>query len=1061
VIDRTGTLTGYTVTAERKTGLTTSSYSGQTLASELSISAAGVISKTASGVTKTFNLPAESGTLARREETLPNKTYAPLEFSGLGRKYLQKNIVDVSGTDKNILTQAMVSEANTEFVVQYDYDLNDPNGENPITIPANCALKFEGGSINNGKIVFQDTSLESCKECFGDDLVIEGKVLQEASPEWFTGSDADKIEKAINTFGVVKLAARDYLIDRTINVQHSFRLNGIGIPSNMGKYPPVSGNTLDYSSSRLIPIGDIGSILACVNPSGVFVSVVLDGVSFMRPTTEAWYSQYTSTTANVHGFAFSTPNGPSRPIVIENCNFKYLNYGIYIYDNNPSLNRSTNVNTLLVTGCNISNNKQGIHAEGKKTLGNVMILNSVIEQNTQYGIYAYNPAGSVLENQAVITNFCEIVDCLMEGQTNPIYCSLERGTIILRGNYFESPNGSTITIQGKNLTWMYQTLILDSNTASTNIGSGVVYDLLRLKLIDRDNGNAAGSLLLRNAKIDGQTNKLIRTTWFTGYTPRINVNTTQPLLKGLITPNYIYDGKVQLRYITSSGIQSDITLTEALPAGDYTLVSFGRKLALSLRKRVSGTTTVIFDYGNASPIDDTDYTVNEIAFTLDEAIPAGAQLWIRVQSGSGAFSGFAIYADNGLPHKRYSIDPLEYVSNTKDDIVNPQIGVEWYDISLHKTLRIADIVDGFAVWEDLDGYTPALSKGTAVQRPTTLLGSSDIGFEYFDTDLCKDTAFSLIQRGRTLYSNSSGNTTVYLNNPCIEGGIISFLIDSAYAIQGNIELSFVKSDRDETDKIEVQGLLRYFDNGTRKNAKGFVDAPDPSIYKKIKYANKRTGYRALYGYDVMRTWVDENNYTPAINRGATADRPTSLIPQVDSGFTFFDTTLNKVLTAVAEIETLDQTVATVGTQQTIYVANPFADGEYTLGITTHGNSFLNVFMSDGDSEANETVTKNIVYNQTTQASVNVTITDAASFPYLKIVSWETAKSLTIKIIGKKVLVWREEDGAVAGVARSGDTASRPASTDIYVGFQYFDTTLGKFICWNGSAWVNLDGTALS
>lgn len=30
-----------------------------------------------------------------------------------------------------------------------------------------------------------------------------------------------------------------------------------------------------------------------------------------------------------------------------------------------------------------------------------------------------------------------------------------------------------------------------------------------------------------------------------------------------------------------------------------------------------------------------------------------------------------------------------------------------------------------------------------------------------------------------------------------------------------------------------------------------------------------------------------------------------------------------------------------------------------------------------------------------------------------------------------------------------------------VGYMYFDTTLGKYICWNGTAWVNLDGTALN
>ena len=42
---------------------------------------------------------------------------------------------------------------------------------------------------------------------------------------------------------------------------------------------------------------------------------------------------------------------------------------------------------------------------------------------------------------------------------------------------------------------------------------------------------------------------------------------------------------------------------------------------------------------------------------------------------------------------------------------------------------------------------------------------------------------------------------------------------------------------------------------------------------------------------------------------------------------------------------------------------------------------------------------------------------------------------------------------------TGNTANRPVTTK--VGFMYFDTQLSKYICWNGTAWVNLDGTALA
>ena len=54
--------------------------------------------------------------------------------------------------------------------------------------------------------------------------------------------------------------------------------------------------------------------------------------------------------------------------------------------------------------------------------------------------------------------------------------------------------------------------------------------------------------------------------------------------------------------------------------------------------------------------------------------------------------------------------------------------------------------------------------------------------------------------------------------------------------------------------------------------------------------------------------------------------------------------------------------------------------------------------------------------------------------------------------------WREEDGAVAGVARSGDFYKKPAGIDIYIGFQYFNTDTHKMITWDGAKWFNPDGT---
>lgn len=73
-----------------------------------------------------------------------DRAYNPDRFSGKGYKILRRNIID----GKNILTQEMINQPYTIYVVRYDFDLDGAQ----ITIPKNCILKFDGGSLSNGKL---------------------------------------------------------------------------------------------------------------------------------------------------------------------------------------------------------------------------------------------------------------------------------------------------------------------------------------------------------------------------------------------------------------------------------------------------------------------------------------------------------------------------------------------------------------------------------------------------------------------------------------------------------------------------------------------------------------------------------------------------------------------------------------------------------------------------------------------------------------------------------------------------------------------------------------------
>ena len=101
-----------------------------------------------------------TGDVNLTEANIANRTHDSSVFSGLGKAYLPKNIVQQSGNNKNILDQSFFKDSNnnplinTVFVIQYDYEL----GEN-ITIPQGCTLEFDGGSITGRKI----TLLNNCR----------------------------------------------------------------------------------------------------------------------------------------------------------------------------------------------------------------------------------------------------------------------------------------------------------------------------------------------------------------------------------------------------------------------------------------------------------------------------------------------------------------------------------------------------------------------------------------------------------------------------------------------------------------------------------------------------------------------------------------------------------------------------------------------------------------------------------------------------------------------------------------------------------------------------------
>ena len=307
-----------------------------------------------------------------------DKEYNPANFSGLGRVYLRKNIVD----GKNILTQDMINKPNVRYIIQYDYDLN----EKEITVPDNCILDFQGGSLSNGSINFNNCYINGD---YNKNILLDckGKLSNyEITPEMYGAvgdgvtNDSDIINYILSIYNTCLLCDnKNYYIDDTLNINHNFTIyakgrsaltikngiNGINISSNIDNI---------YIKNLDIHVKDLEDIIGQENSgNGININQGAQYISIID--------------CSIRGFNYAIYNiNGTWCDKIENCKIMNNNTGIYLDGEN---------NNNSVRKCVITHNKYGIFAGGGRGF---IISESNIKLNN-VGIRATNNADSV-----VITN---------------------------------------------------------------------------------------------------------------------------------------------------------------------------------------------------------------------------------------------------------------------------------------------------------------------------------------------------------------------------------------------------------------------------------------------------------------------------------------------------------------------------------------------------------------------------------------------------------------------------------------------------------------------------------
>ena len=161
----------------------------------------------------TNNPDEEDITVEENKLKFKDKNYNAGEFSGLGRVYLRKNIVN----GKNVLTQEMINKPNTIYIIQYDYDLDNEE----INIPENCTLEFQGGSLNNGILNGNNTNIKTKNKCFKN---IKFKNISYLEFNWVY----DNLSFILNNISDTTLFINNgvYSIDKEINLKQGVIIYG-------------------------------------------------------------------------------------------------------------------------------------------------------------------------------------------------------------------------------------------------------------------------------------------------------------------------------------------------------------------------------------------------------------------------------------------------------------------------------------------------------------------------------------------------------------------------------------------------------------------------------------------------------------------------------------------------------------------------------------------------------------------------------------------------------------------------------------------------------------------
>lgn len=298
----------------------------------------------------------EQGEHTIKKLKFADKAYNASAFSGMGRVYLRKNIIG----GNNVLTQSMIGNANTRYIIQYDYDLNGKT----INVPEGCTLDFQGGSFKNGTIRGYHTIIESPQRTiFQHNTVLSGTWnIDYAYPEWFGAKgdgatdDALPICLCFKYFENTKLGAKTYYIK---SIYDEVNNASLVLPERHNVYGSSVNHNLTDSDVSTLKVDTITpSIILRVVSASILERITIVGNSKDKSLQQAgiantsnYFNHGTLNRVNVRNCYYGF-NLQLWSVMFTQCYTAYCGIGFYLHGkllNDTSV--SVEGTTITMIGC--------------------------------------------------------------------------------------------------------------------------------------------------------------------------------------------------------------------------------------------------------------------------------------------------------------------------------------------------------------------------------------------------------------------------------------------------------------------------------------------------------------------------------------------------------------------------------------------------------------------------------------------------------------------------------------------------------------------------------------